>query len=221
MLGKLLPEARCIADTDLLLELQPEDERFRDYQEAYLAEVDLKPLEDALTPLRGKRLSARDDGTLAGVVREALAIQPRQAAESGVWWWLSAYRFPDVSRARWLDENGRVSVDRMLGPNHRNAFARLWWGAEMVRGLEPAYVERLFRNQDLFEAVIGRRLGRSPWVLGVILDCLHDKPGKTARETVRDFLQILSTVALESMPPERVRDEISRLYSVRARASEP
>ena len=100
----------------------------------------------------------------------------------------------------------------MFGQVNRNALARLWWGAELVQpcGQPAKYVGLLFKNQDLFEAVIGRSLARYPDALGAILEELSSLKGVRARETVRNFRFLLSTLVLEALDKESLRSELKR-----------
>jgi len=104
----------------------------------------------------------------------------------------------------------------MLGQVNRNALARLWWGAEMVSSLtDPtAYTRLMFKNQDLFEAIIGRSLGRFPEALQIILEELSPLPGKPAREIVRDVRFLLSTLVLEAITADALRAELYQLKAV-------
>jgi hypothetical protein len=80
----------------------------------------------------------------------------------------------------------------------------------------PEYTQLMFKNQDLFEAVIGRSLGRYPLALQVILDELSPLQGKEARELVRDLRFLLSTLVLEALSPEDLRKELRQLRTARS-----
>lgn len=216
-LKRLSPEVQHLADSELLRSLQPHDLVLADYELDLDQSIILEALDDALRSFRKPRLQPEDDSEMASAVRRALPLDPGQAADPSVWWWLALCRYPDIARARWADASGDVKAERMLGGVGRNAFARLWWGAEMVRD-HSERLPLLFRNQDLFEAVIGRKLGRHQHALAVILERLSDKPGRLARETIRDLRQLLSTVVLEALSEEQLATEIDRLFEARQRA---
>jgi hypothetical protein len=217
MLKRLVNEVHLQIDDDLLARLDG-TEALGDYEVEFECSVGLHALDDALRPFRGRDLSASDDAAMAIAVRRSLPLSARGAADRNLWWWVCVRRYPTLVQSRWRVERKeelRVTRERMLGTISRNAFARLWWGAEMVSGLDDpeAYTRLLFRNQDLFEAVIGRKLGRYPEALGVILQELAPLNGRAAREIVRDLRFLLSTLVLEAVSPDDLRDELQSLKS--------
>lgn len=192
-------------------------EPLSDYEVDFVRPVPLEPLDQSMNAFAGRDLRASDDAAMAIAVRAALPLSAREAADRNLWWWLTLRRYPTIVRRRWLkaadDDSPSLSRERMLGQVNRNAFARLWWGAEMVRSLpnSEGYTRLMFKNQDLFEAIIGRRLGRYPEALRVILDELSPLQGKPAREIVRDLRFLLSTLVLEAMSAEALRGELHHL----------
>ncbi len=219
-LRRLGDEVQSRVSVDLLATADG-SEPLGDFEVEVEPATDLLALDGALRPYTARELRPADDGEMALAVRDALGISARQAADRNVWWWLALRRYPGIVRSRWERGDGdgghTLSAERMLGQVNRNAFARLWWGAEMVRTLgDPAgYTKMLFGNQDLFEAVIGRSLARYPPALQVILEELSPLPGKTARELVRDLQFLLSTLVLEAVAPNDLREELKRLRSSR------
>lgn len=219
ILRRLADEVRYQVDNDLLLTATGA-EPLEDYELDLARSVDMAPLVEAMGPFLGRDLQPVDDAAMAVAVRAALPLSPREAADRNLWWWVCLRCYPGIVQRRWLGGGGASSAltsDRMFGQINRNAFARLWWGAEMVRGLPRPnhYTALLFKNQDLFEAVIGRSLGRYPLALSVILDELSALKGKDAREVVRDFRFLLSTLVLEAMTADEVRAELAILIASR------
>jgi hypothetical protein len=210
-LARLSREVVRLAETRFLVGLRPGSDVLKDYEAEFAREVPLDDLDAAMGPLRGRSLQAEHDGRMAVEVRKALPLTPAEASDQTVWWWLSLVRYPDIALKRWNNGGQSGLRERMLGTCGRNAFARLWWGAELVRGRD-GLVEQVFKNQDLFEAVIGRKLGRLPDALEAILERLGDKPGRPARETLRDLQQVLSVVVLEALDKSEVASRIDELY---------
>ena len=215
-LATLAREVVRLADTDFLVGLEPRSNTLLDYQLEFPREIPIEELDAVMAKwgghLRsGHHLGPEHDGRMASDVRKSLPLSPAEAADEAVWWWLSLVRYPDVALARWNQGAQSGLRERMLGTCGRNAFARLWWGAELVRSRDQL-VEQLFRNQDLFEAVIGRKLGRLPDALEVILERLGNKPGKAARETLRDLQQVLSVVVLEALDGAELGAQIQQLW---------
>ncbi len=192
-------------------------EDFRDYELDLSREISLTELDKTLAAFQDRILQSADDAAMAVTIRESLQLSPREAADRNTWWWLTLSRYPKIVRERWAS-GGVVSSDRMIGPVNRNAFARLWWGAELVRTCIPRdkYTKLIFKNQDLFEAVIGRSLARYPDALKVLLDELAPLGGLEARETVRDFRFLLSTLVLEGLDEDAVRRELKAVRRGRA-----
>jgi hypothetical protein len=214
----LSPEVRRIVHSEFLQSVERDSPVFNDYElDDLTPPVEIEAFEEVIASLPAGTLKPAGDAAAAQAIRSTLSLTPRQASDPSVWWWLTLRRYPDVVRRRWADRSGSVSVERMLGSIARNAFGRLWWAAEMVEG-DGERLARMFGNQDLFEAVIGRKLGRNPAALKVILDRLAERPGVVARETVRDLHQVLSTIVLEALTPDDLAAELDRLYERRVAA---
>lgn len=215
-LRRLADEAQTQISHDLLVTADG-TEPLADYELEFGRPVPLEALDEAMNAFAGRDLRPGDDAAMAIAVRAALPLSGREAADRNLWWWLTVRRYPRIVRCRWgkIDEDNIASLsrERMLGQVNRNALARLWWGAEMVRSLpDPElYTRLMFKNQDLFEAIIGRSLGRYPEALGVILDELSSLHGKPAREIVRDFRFLLSTLVLEAISSDALRAELQQL----------
>lgn len=220
-LKRLADEVQTQVTHDLLVTADG-SESLGDFELDFDRAVNIRALDEAMDTFRGRDLRPADDAPMALAVRTALPLTAREAAERNVWWWLTLRRHPEIVRRRWTkkSESGDAtfSRERMLGQVNRNAFARLWWGAEMVQTLpNPSeYTQLMFKNQDLFEAVIGRSLGRYPLALQVILDELSPLQGKEARELVRDLRFLLSTLVLEALSPEDLRKELRQLRTARS-----
>ena len=216
ILRRLVPEVASALASEDLASIDGK-ESLGDYEVDWDRTLALDDFAAAMTDFRGRTLDSTDDAAMAIAVRKSLALTPREATDKRIWWWLTVRDVPEIVRARWATgEPLRLSAERMLGPLNRNALARLWWGAQMVQQLddEDKYTRMMFRNQDLFEAVIGRSLGRYPQALQVILDELSPLNGERAREVVRDLRFLLSTLVLEALPPDLLRFEIRRLSSI-------
>ncbi len=220
-LKRLADEVQTQITQDLLLTADG-SEPFGDFELDFDRSIDISALDREMDSFRGRELQPADDAPMALAVRAALPLTPREAADRNVWWWLALRRYPEIVRARWTKtgEGGvpSFSRERMLGQVNRNALSRLWWGAEMVHTLpNPTdYTQLVFKNQDLFEAVIGRSLGRYPLALQVILDELSPLQGKEARELVRDLRFLLSTLLLEALTAEDLRKELKQLRAAAA-----
>ena len=99
-------------------------------------------------PLEEKVLS---NAWLAPRVHASLRLWRREAADSGLWEFLTIKELRDYVVWRWADANGRMkNLDLIYGPLRRNALARLWWTAEIARnGAQYGPVVNCFKSQDM------------------------------------------------------------------------
>lgn len=70
----------------------------------------------------------RFDRALVDHIRELAPLLPVEAAQEGVWSFLSLVVAPDVALWRWPNTKAADDYERILG-YPRNAFRRLWWRA--------------------------------------------------------------------------------------------
>lgn len=123
---------------------------------------------------------ASSDRWLAPRVHSSLRLHRAEAADRGLWQWV-ALRHSWYLEWRWSDENGIVAEDRWWGPIHKQAFARLWWGAEMFRnGSDYGPVERAFVFQDLPNSYLHRPVVRCRSLALAIVDRFSDPSTATA-----------------------------------------
>lgn len=118
---------------------------------------DDKRVEVALDTVRGliersleeDRTDTELDQWLSPRLHYSLRIPRRIAGDKGFWTWLTVEAGQNYVQRRWLGKSSSdpdvVTMFRYTGPILRNALARLWWAAEMVRdGPSYEYVEPVF-----------------------------------------------------------------------------
>ncbi|MEU7020309.1 DUF6339 family protein [Streptomyces sp. NPDC046203] len=117
-------------------------------------------VDDAMTMFRSERPTAAD-AWLAPRLHETLRLTRREAAEKGFWTYLALGVAPDYVVWRHLpdpkaDGSPRaVARDRFIGPHYKQAFARLWWTAELFRdGLDYRPVVVACGNQDMLNSAV-------------------------------------------------------------------
>ncbi|MFJ2030756.1 DUF6339 family protein [Streptosporangium sp. NPDC087985] len=105
--------------------------------------------------------STAADAWLAPRLHAILRITRREAADAGLWNFLSMRLAPDyvfwrhIGRAKKSGDPQTVNSHRFCGPFHTQAFARLWWAAELFRdGDDYSPVELACGNQDVFNTVL-------------------------------------------------------------------
>ncbi|PSJ30256.1 hypothetical protein B7P34_03145 [Streptosporangium nondiastaticum] len=126
---------------------------------------DLRPVrdlvEDAMAYCRDGGLKAtRADAWLAPRLHAALRLTRREAADTGLWNYLALGVAPDYVVWRHLPEPkdgkvAKVAADRFRGQYHKQAFARLWWAAELFRdGSDYGPVVTACSNQDILNTAL-------------------------------------------------------------------
>ncbi|MFJ8928614.1 DUF6339 family protein [Streptomyces sp. NPDC102364] len=117
-------------------------------------------IEAAFQEFRGSRPTAAD-AWLAPRLHATLRLSRREAADAGLWSYLALGVAPDYVVWRWRpEEKGgeappKVARKRFLGPHHTQAFARLWWAAELFRdGPDYGPVVRACANQDMLNTTL-------------------------------------------------------------------
>jgi len=111
---------------------------------------------EALKPILAEAMARfgsdrqESDGWLAPRIHSALRMSRREAARRGVWRYIGMVAHPEYIRWRWGSSEKTATSERFHGDATRQAFARLWWGAEQFRnGADYKPVGKAFRSQDL------------------------------------------------------------------------
>lgn len=144
--------------------------------------------------------SHKTDGKLAYAIHSMVNIPRMYAMDTSIWHYLTCIGFPEYVRYRWTNRSGRVAKERFLGGIKRNAFARLWWAAEILHNEEDySLVEDCFEVQDLYEAVFGRSLSKYPPAAKVFINSAKGKTRKAIRESAKAINLLLSTFILEDL----------------------
>ncbi|MFC0681775.1 DUF6339 family protein [Lysobacter korlensis] len=194
---------------------QAEQER-REQADADLAEpvernghpVPVDAIADLMEHLRHEASAERwdtpeaSDGWLAPRLHSALRLTRAEAGDRGMWQWV-AIRFGWYVEWRW---GGGTAPrrDRWFGPVHKQAFARLWWGAELFRdGADYSYVELAFVRQDFPNSYLHRPLVRCrPVALGVLAhlrEISEKRPPKASQ--INDLARVVN-LTTAGIPPE-------------------
>jgi len=143
---------------------------------------------------------AVSDRWLAPRVHYALRLHRSEAADRGVWQ-LLALRFPWYVDWRWAGQDGAVADDRWWGPVHKQAFARLWWGAEVFRdGSDYRPVEQAFVFQDLPNSYLHRPIVRCRSLALAIVERITLSKAPSS-DQVNDLARVLN-LATVGTPPE-------------------
>lgn len=160
--------------------------------------------------------SARIDAALASEVHRTLSITRREAREPGIWRWLAVVHRPDFVRHRWENRSWATMRTRFWSLGTRpesNAFARLWWIAELTReGDDYALTERVFARQPLATNLFVRRtLSSHRPAVAACIAALEDRPAQVVEATMRALSRRLSTLLLESLDERALFAMVSTL----------
>ncbi|MCF2529192.1 DUF6339 family protein [Yinghuangia soli] len=118
-------------------------------------------IDHALVRFRGAPRPTVADAWLAPRLHETLRLTRREAAEKSFWTYLALGVAPDYvvwrhqSEAKGDTSHGRVARDRFFGAHYKQAFARLWWAAELFReGSDYRPVTVACSNQDMLNSAL-------------------------------------------------------------------
>ncbi len=135
-----------------------------------------------------------------------------------VWQFLTCVAHPEYVRYRWGGKE-RISKERFLGGIKRNAFARLWWAAEIMNnGDNYSGIIPCFESQDLYEAVFGRSFSKFPPAAKAFVEAVKSQERNIVREVAKDFNFMLSTFVLEDLPKEQVKSLVEERIVLRTGA---
>jgi hypothetical protein len=108
-------------------------------------------VEEAMHRFDAARTDA--DAWLAPRLHATMRMTPAEAANPGLWNFLALAVAPDFVLWRHMPSGEaprKVNSARFVGPHYSQAFARLWWAAEMFRdGPDYSPAEIACRNQDM------------------------------------------------------------------------
>jgi hypothetical protein len=160
------------------------------------------------TPI--ERTSA--DAWLAPVLHATLRLTRREASDSRIWNYLAVRLAPDYVYWRHLSRGNppTVSRTRFSGPFYSQAFARLWWAAEIFRdGLDYVPVVVACGNQDVLNTVLRLDVVLHRPTAQAIIRLLTTDVIRTGRQ-VNALAQAVNTagttLSYEARAPDNLRD---------------
>ncbi|WP_237536540.1 DUF6339 family protein [Streptomyces sp. SID5785] len=200
-------DVRCI-DLDKNTEPLPPQERWR-------AQPIRDLVEDAMHAFREEPSRPKADAWLAPRLHATLRLTRAEAADHDIWNHVALAVAPDyvvwrhVSRPR----HGRPSVngDRFRGVYHKQAFARLWWAAELFRdGPDYGPVVTACGNQDVLNSVLrtAELVSHRPTALAIV-DLLRRGVVTSTREVVAVSAAVnasAATLAYDVLAPDVPRE---------------
>lgn len=173
---------------------------------------DVRVLHDLMEHFRETRMrsgaSRQDtDGWLVPRVHWAFRLTRAEASDKGTWHWLAAGPLRDYVEWRW-GTTRPVEDTRWVGGINKQAVARLWWGAELIRdGSDYSLAVQAFtRMQDIPHNSLHRPFMRCrPMALQQVRAMLTEhQAGRLTRasRSIRSFQRMANAVAVGT-PPEQ------------------
>jgi hypothetical protein len=185
--------------------------------EAVDCQADLEAVDSLVTRVieNHEHYDTAMDGVMAIPLHRALPLTRRQAADRRLWAWLGIVRYPHFVAHRWApgrpDAEGicKRAENRFQGNSVRQAFARLWWSAELTVTGEADYAltEELLSLtglQDAYEAMFGRAFCQYRPGLAAFIEVVGPQPANVIREAAKEFSYLLTTEVLEVTPHDRL-----------------
>jgi hypothetical protein len=185
---------------------------------AFSRDVALGPLHKALDGI-SKRFEPFDtaiDGALAPELHRALRLTRREAADLGLWRFLTVVARPDFVRHRWEYNSWAQMRARFLRGGTRpdsNALCRLWWIAELTQSENDySLTERVLRSQSLANAIFVRSLSFYRPAIAAIVEVLG---GEAAEEVERRMVLLTRWLAVTPLEGLSFEQLVARLRSLR------
>lgn len=156
---------------------------------------------------------AHADAWLAPRLHATLRMTRAEAAERGLWNYLAMLVAPDYVAWR---HKGREAAEatRFSGPNDVQAFARLWWAAELFRdGADYGPVATVFAYQDVVNSILRSDLiDHRPTAAAML--CVIQRLIDKKAERVSDHINALSkavnaagsTLLFDALAPDTATD---------------
>lgn len=155
------------------------------------------------------RHDAKVDQLAAPLVHQALPLSRREAARPGVWRFLALVACPEFIRHRWEERSWATTRSRYWSLGTRpdsNAFARLWWIAELTRdGASYALTEDVLARQPLATQIFVRKFSSYRPAVAAFAHVMRAATPAEIERVAKELNGRLSTLALEALDEEALR----------------
>lgn len=163
----------------------------------------------------------RSDAWVGPRLHAGMRLTRREAARRGIWRYLGVVVFPEYVRWRWSGEkDGEIqppTLDRFVGPDYKQALARLWWMAELFRNADdygPAAAA--LSNQDvtnnLFRMDVAHHRPTAVGSVAVLGGSSDDETasGREANALAKAVNAAATTLAIDLIAPDDPLDDAAR-----------
>lgn len=193
--------------------------RIEQYIEPLEKDYELKELDDFLTKLMGnyEQYDVELDRELGPKIHQLLPLTRREAADPGLWHYLTVVFRPDFVRYRWEFNNYSFMKKRFLGSVNSwdsNTFSRLWWGAELTQnGEHRSYktTKELFEKQTLARALLTRQYSWYKPLNSAFVAILKGEKETVYEEVAKRLNKTLATVKLETLDKDQLGFMIGKI----------
>lgn len=148
------------------------------------------------------------DRQAAPAVHRTLPLTRREAADMGVWRYLSIVRHPELVRHRWGYSSRGEMRRRFVGSNqwNSNTLSRLWWAAELTHDESSEYelTKKAFSSQHVARSAFERLFGHHHDTAAAFIEVFHDDPQEVVESAVKRFNQRLTTIRVEAIDRDRI-----------------
>lgn len=180
-------------------------------------DVDLEAFEGAVDAVMASAASESPEADLelAPRMHESLPLSRRLAGDAGVWRYLAVIRRPDYVRFRWGTEDFESTRRRYWSMGTRpdsNAFARLWWIAELTElAGDYALTRRVLENTNLANVMFVRSFSRYRPAVKAFVEVMGEKGAGEIGRVAKQLHTALSTMPLEGMGEAELVELIEEL----------
>jgi len=153
--------------------------------------------------------TAKIDRIAAPEVHRTLPLTRRQAADEGIWHYLTVIHRPDFVRHRWEYNSRRYMEKRFFGCGEwdTNTLYRLWWAAELTeQDGDYSLTREIFTQQSLVRAIFDRDLCMYQPAVHSCVESLHESNMEVIEETMKRVNKRLTTVQLEGRSKEDINE---------------
>jgi hypothetical protein len=188
--------------------------------------ISLEPLTELLTLLAAdhgmlpRELRSTTDAWLSPRLHSALRLTRREASEAGIWAFLAGLHPTGTAYVqwRWGDAEGSIAPIRHVGRISHQAFARLWWAAELFRdGADYGPVQRAFSRSELINLCLDRPFVRNRAFALALVDVLSAEGQEASSEDIAGFSKrmtlVMPTLSIEAATIGTMEDpEVRRAW---------
>ncbi|MDQ3032729.1 MAG: DUF6339 family protein [Myxococcota bacterium] len=171
--------------------------------------LDVDPLRKGLEDVQSEyfQYEKEMDEEAVLVVRDTLPLTRREAAQIGVWHWLTVCCVPQFVWHRWpLKADGTPTTERFLGGLNKNTLARLWWLGELTRDTKDAALTKALvaRTQDQVQLVQEHAFVKHAPAVRAFLALTESARFEEIREIAKLFSFVGTTVRLAALSEEAI-----------------